>query len=94
MLLQEMHNKLAFATEWGREIAAPVVTTEAWGPWWHMDHPDLDWQWLRDWCEESMALAGHYGFWGTTPWNYSHPYWNNWSDVAWYRRVNERFLKS
>jgi len=94
MLLQEMHNKLAFATEWGREIAAPVVTTEAWGPWWHMDHPDLEWQWLKDWCEECMGLAGQYGFWGTTPWNYAHPYWRSWTDVEWYRRVNGRFLES
>jgi hypothetical protein len=94
MLMQEMHNRLAFAAAWAREAAAPLVTTEAWGPWWHMDHPDLDWQWLRDWCEESMTLAGQYGFWGATPWNYSHPYWKNWSDVAWYRRVNDRFLNS
>lgn len=42
MLLQDQHNKLAFAAEWGREMAAPAVTTEAWGPWRHMDHPDLD----------------------------------------------------
>jgi hypothetical protein len=27
-------------------------------------------------------------------WDYSHPYWKNWSDVAWYRKVNQRFLKS
>ena len=94
MLMQEMHNRLAFATGWARDIAAPIVTTEAWGPWWHMDHPDLDWQWLKDWCEESMDLAGQYGFWGATPWNYSHPYWKTWSDVTWYRRVNEKFLKS
>jgi len=94
MLMQEMHNRLAFAAEWAREAAAPLTTTEAWGPWWHMDHPDLDWQWLKDWCEDSMRMAGHYGFWGTTPWNYSHPYWKNWSDVDWYRRVNGRFLES
>jgi hypothetical protein len=94
MLVQEMHNRLAQAMDWSREIAAPLVTTEAWGPWWHMDHPDLDWQWLKDWCEMSMGLAGQYGLWGSTPWNYAHPYWKNWSEVAWYRRVNEKFLKS
>jgi hypothetical protein len=41
-----------------------------------------------------MAAAPSYDFWGVTPWNYSHPYWENWSDVAWYQRLNERFLKS
>ena len=54
MLVKEMDSKCAFAKSWSEEIAAPVVTTEAWGPWWHMDHPDLDWGWLRDWCEQCM----------------------------------------
>jgi hypothetical protein len=27
-------------------------------------------------------------------WNYSHPYWTNWSNVGWYRKVNRRFLRS
>ena len=94
MLVQEMRNQLAFARAWSEEAAAPVVTTEAWGPWWHMDHPDLDWGWLRDWCEQCMTLAAEHKLWGVTPWNYSHPYWKNWSDVAWYRKVNQRFLRS
>jgi hypothetical protein len=94
MLVQEMRNKLAFARAWSEEAAAPVVTTEAWGPWWHMDHPDLDWNWLREWCEQCMTLAADYRLWGITPWNYSHPYWTNWSNVGWYRKVNWRFLRS
>ena len=59
-----------------------------------MDHRGLDWGWLRDWCEECMGLAGQYGLWGATPWNYAHPYWKNWSEVDWYRRINTKFLKS
>jgi hypothetical protein len=94
MLVQEMRNKCAFAQAWSKEIAAPVVTTEAWGPWWHMDHPDLDWTWLQDWCEQCMRLAAEHKFWGVTPWNYAHPYWKNWSDVRWYRKVNQRFLRT
>ncbi len=94
MLVKTMDNQLAFAQAWSEEIAAPVVTTECWGPWWHMDHPDLDWGWLRDWCEQCMILAAQHQFWGVTPWNYSHPYWKNWADVAWYRKVNQRFLQS
>ncbi|HQN00509.1 MAG TPA: cellulase-like family protein [Candidatus Hydrogenedentes bacterium] len=94
MLAQEMRNRCAFAQAWAGEIAAPLITTEAWGPWWHMDHPDLDWGWLRDWCEHCMVLAAEHRFWGVTPWNYSHPYWKNWSDIDWYRKVNNRFLAS
>jgi hypothetical protein len=93
MLLKEMHKRLGFARDWAADVSAPLTTTEAWGPWWHMDHPDLEWGWLRDWCEECMQLSSEYGFWGSTPWNFSHPYWKNWEDVSWYRRVNQRFLQ-
>jgi len=94
MFLQEMHNKLKYAMEWSAEIGAPVATSEAWGPWWHMDHRHLKWNWLREWCAECNALAAQYGLWGSTPWNYSHPFWENWQDVSWYREVNGAFLQS
>ncbi len=94
MLMQQMHNKMKKAMQWSLEAAAPLVTTESWGPWWHMDHKDLDWQWLYDWCEDCMAISDDYLFWGVTPWNYAHPYWDNWENVEWYRRVNGRFLDS
>ncbi len=90
--LAEMRNRLDYASAWGREAAAPVITTEAWGPWWYMDHEGLDWGWLREWCSECNLLAADAGLWGSTPWNYSHPYFANWHDVAWYRSVNEAFL--
>ena len=92
MLMKDMHNRLAWAKEWSDEIGAPLTTTEAWGPWWHMDHKDLSWEWLYDWCEEGMQLSSDYGLWGTTPWNYSHPYWDNWENVEWYQKVNGGFL--
>jgi hypothetical protein len=91
MLLKDMHNRLSFAKEWSEEIGAPLVTTESWGPWWHMDHKDLDWKWLYDWCEQCMGLASDYGLWGATPWNYSHPYWANWKNIEWYKKVNSGF---
>ncbi len=94
MLLKDMHNRLAWAKEWSEEIGAPLTTTEAWGPWWHMDHEDLTWKWLYDWCEDGMQLSSDYQLWGTTPWNYSHPYWENWTNVEWYNKVNSGFLEN
>ena len=94
MLMKDMHNRLKWAKDWSEEIAAPLVTTEAWGPWWHMDHEDLSWDWLYDWCEEGMRLSTEYGLWGTTPWNFSHPYWENWENVEWYQKVNHGFLNN
>lgn len=94
MLMKDMHNRLKWAKDWSEEIAAPLVTTEAWGPWWHMDHKDLTWEWLYDWCEEGMQLSSAYELWGTTPWNFSHPYWKNWENVEWYQKVNNGFLEN
>jgi hypothetical protein len=87
-----MKERLEFATAWADEMGVPLTTSEAWGPWWHMDHPDLDWQWLYDWCEYGMGLSADYGFWGSTPWNFAHPYWENWDNIEWYQRVNSNFL--
>jgi hypothetical protein len=94
MLFKMMENQIAFAADWAKTAAIPVVTTEAWGPWWHMDHKDLKWDWLKDWCLNCAAMAADYGFWGITPWNYSHPYWENWKDIAWYKKINSTFLRS
>lgn len=91
-LVAHMKSQMTTARDWAAELGVPLTTTEAWGPWWHMDHPDLEWQWLADWCETCMALAPEYGFRGVTPWNYSHPYWENWKNIGWYRRINNRFL--
>ncbi len=91
-LREHMKQQLDFAQSWARELHVPLTTTEAWGPWWHMDHSDLEWDWLYDWCESCMGLSRDYGFWGSTPWNYSHPYWDNWANIEWYRRVNLSFL--
>ena len=92
-LRKDMRQQLDTASSWAKEIGVPLTTTEAWGPWWHMDHPDLQWDWLFDWCEHCMGLSGEYKFWGSTPWNYSHPYWKNWDNIEWYRKVNGRFLE-
>ena len=92
--VKEMQSRCVFVQAWSEEIAAPVVTTESWGPWWHMDHRDVDWAWLRDWCDQCMTLAAEHKFWGVTPWNYSQPDWKNWSDVSWHRKVNKRFPQS
>jgi hypothetical protein len=95
MMRRERERQLQFGVSWAEEISAPLVTTEAWGPWWHMDHPELSWDWLREWCVDGMSRAAEYKLWGTTPWNYAHPYWENWNrDLEWYQAVNRAFAES
>jgi hypothetical protein len=94
MLLREMENRIAFFADWSKTAAAPVITTEAWGPYWHGGQKSLKWDWLKDWCMNCVSLAADYGFWGITPWNFAHPFKENWKDVAWYKEINGLFLKS
>ena len=94
MLLREMENRIAFLADWSITAAAPVITTEAWGPYWHGDQKSLRWDWLKDWCLNCVSMAADDGFWGITPWNFAHPFRENWKDIALYREINGTFLKS
>jgi hypothetical protein len=55
-LKEHLNQQLEVARSWAKELNTPLTTTEAWGPWWYMDHPDLEWGWLYDWCEYCMGL--------------------------------------
>ena len=91
-LWNQLRNQVAFGRAWADELGVPLTTTEAWGPWWHMDAEGLRWDWLQAWCERGHGeLAREFGLWSSTPWNYCHPYWSTWAEVAWYRRVNAAF---
>ena len=92
-LEKKLRNQLAFGKSFADELGVPLTTTEAWGPWWHMEGPGFEWDWLKEWCAHGQGtLAREYGLWSSTPWNYAHPYWDNWSDIEWYRTVNRAFL--
>jgi len=92
-LEKQMRNQLAYGRAWADELGIPLTTTEAWGPWWHMDGPGFRWEWLKEWCAYGHGtLAREYGLWSSTPWNFAHPYWENWSDIAWYQQTNAAYL--
>ncbi len=93
MLRQRQRAKLAQFAQWGRERGAPLTTTEAWSTWYYFDSPNLDWGWLLEWAEWSVDDALDADMWGWTPHNYLQPHFANWQDVAWHRRLTERFLR-
>ena len=94
MLRARQRFKMQEFAAWAQRRGTPLTTSEAWSSWFYIDHKDLDWGWLLDWsawsCDDAIAC----GFWGWTPHNYAQPQFANWKDVAWHRRLNERFLKS
>ncbi len=40
------------------------------------------------------VIVPDYSFWGTTPLNFSRPYWDNWKNINWYQKVNNQFLNN
>ena len=86
--------KLRAFARWAGDQGMPLTTTESWATWFYADHPKLDWGWLLKWAEWSVDAAIANGMWGWTPHNYTMPQFVNWQDVAWHRRLNDRFLNS
>ena len=86
--------KVAAFAAWGEERGMPLTTSESWSSWFYIDSPNLDWGWLLDWAEWTVEDAIEFGMWGWTPHNYCQPQFANWQDVAWHRRLTDRFLRS
>lgn len=94
MLRQRQRAKLMRVAAWADEQGMPLTTTESWASWYSFDSPDLDWGWLLDWAAWSVEDAIDARMWGWTPHNYLQPHFANWQDVAWHRRLTDRFLQS
>lgn len=94
MLLQFQRERMASFSAWSQSIGAPITCSEGWSSWFYIDHADLDWGWLLNWSEQAIENAIACEFWGVTPHNYCQPQFENWKDVRWHRRLNERFLAS
>ena len=93
MLRQKQRQQLKWGKEYSEKIGAPLVTTEAWASWFYVDHPDLKWEWLLDWCEAAIDDAIEFGLWGMTTNNYAEPHFELWKNIEWHRRLNEKFLR-
>jgi len=86
--------KLAQFARWSAQKGMPLITTESWAAWYYIDSPNLDWGWLLEWASWSVEDAIDMRMWGWTPHNYCQPQFANWKDVAWHRRLTEKFLAS
>jgi hypothetical protein len=69
--------------------------TEGWGPIMWFDHPDLDWNWVRESAEICVDIAlknKNYKFICTS--NFTHPQFKGmWEAVDWHRKMTTRIKK-
>jgi hypothetical protein len=66
--------------------------TEGWGPIFWIDHPELDWNWVKECAEICVDLAlrhDNYKFICTS--NFTHPQFKGmWEDLKWHQKITAR----
>ena len=72
----------------------PCGNTEGWGPILWIEHPALDWEWLKESGEicVDLALQNQYKFICTS--NFTHPQFPSlWRDVKWHRKLTGKIRR-
>lgn len=94
-LIQWMENEIAGAADFARSNGLAVGNTEGWGPIVWMDHPHLDWDWVKETGEICVSLAVKHGYHFICTSNFTHPQFAGiWDDIAWHQRVTRAIRKS
>lgn len=70
----------------------PCGNTEGWGPVGWIDHPELNWKWIKDAGDICVDLArkhDNYKYLCTS--NFTHPQFKGiWEDVKWHKNITKR----
>ncbi len=68
----------------------PCGNTEGWGAVFWMDHPHLDWDWIKETGEIGAQLGAKHGYKFNCTSNFTHPQFKGiWQDIAWHQRVTK-----
>lgn len=90
-LIAWLEGRIAETSQKGQALGIPVGNTEGWGPVGWLDHPDLDWDWVKEAGEIAVNLCkqhDNYKFICTS--NFTHPQFRGmWEDVSWHRRITD-----
>jgi len=81
---------IKLAGDKAKELNVPVGNTEGWGSINWYDHPDLDWEWIKDSAEIAVdaCLENAYTFICTS--NFTHPHFDIWNDIEWHKKICEK----
>ena len=70
----------------GRKL--PAVITEAYGPCNFPDHPEVSWDWYKQWNGDAARIFASYDYSGLTLSNHAEPIFSLWDDIQWQRTAN------
>ena len=90
-MIEWMAGRIRTIAEGASRRGIPCGNTEGWGPILWMDHPALDWEWVKESagiCVD-LAIRNNYRFICTS--NFTHPQFRGlWRDVKWHRKLTAR----
>lgn len=66
--------------------------TEGWGPVGWLDHPELDWNWVKEAADIAVDLAKkHSNYKYICSSNFTHPQFKGiWEDIKWHRKITSK----
>ena len=87
-LVQWMDERMGAIAAAAEEQGIPCGNTEGWGPIMWMDHPELDWRWVKESGDVCVGLALDHGYRFICTSNFTHPQFPGlWNDLAWHQRL-------
>ncbi|HVK97213.1 MAG TPA: cellulase-like family protein [Flavisolibacter sp.] len=105
-LLRFWEEKKPEMTQWMDNAITRVATkarlhnitagnTEGWGPVGWLDHPELNWNWVKEAADIAVELAKkHDNYKYICSSNFTHPQFKGiWEDIKWHRRITSRIKR-
>ena len=90
-LVAWMDKEMGDVARLGRKHNKPIGNTEGWGTVNWLDHPDMDWDLIKEAAEIGVELGRKHGYAFNCTSNFTHPQFPGlWADVAWHRRMTDR----
>ncbi len=88
MLVKWMDERMGAVASAAAEQGIACGNTEGWGPIMWMDHPELDWRWVKESGDVCVPLALDHGYTFICTSNFTHPQFPGlWNDLAWHQRL-------
>lgn len=83
-----MDNEIQKLSITGEKYQIPYGCTEGWGPLGWLEHPNLDWDWVKETGEIAVKLAKKHGYSFICTSNYNQPQFPGvWNDIKWHQRL-------
>jgi hypothetical protein len=91
-MTQWMDKAITSVATKARQYNITCGNTEGWGPVGWLDHPELNWDWVKEAGDIAVELAKkHSNYKYICSSNFTHPQFKGiWEDIKWHRRITSR----